>query len=208
MYKLMIVDDEPFTVDGLHALVQDMNIPDLEIYTAYTARQAMEIMDRLRMDIIISDIVMPGMSGLELQEHVIRQWPRCKFIFLTGHDKFDFIHQALENDSIDYILKDGHDENVKNAIEKAIKKIEEESHIKDLLQKSGYYKEQALTGFQRDLVLDILAGDKKVLLNLKKEFLNLDIGLDPASRIYMFLLSVEAWGEFISNPRKARRGLP
>ena len=33
MYKLMIVDDEPFTVDGLHALVQDMNIPDLEIYT-------------------------------------------------------------------------------------------------------------------------------------------------------------------------------
>ena len=66
--------------------VQDMNIPDLEIYTSYTARQAMEIMDRLRMDIIISDIVMPGMSGLELQEHVIRQWPRCKFIFLTGYD--------------------------------------------------------------------------------------------------------------------------
>ena len=98
-----------------------------------------------------------------MQTHVKKQWPRCKFIFLTGHSNFDYVQQAMKNDGIDYILKNGHENNIGKALRKAINKIEEESRVNDLLEKAYYVKMQALTGIRRDLILDILSEDKTVL---------------------------------------------
>lgn len=196
MYRLLIVDDEPLVVDGLCTVIQDMEIQDIEIYTAYSARQAIETLAKTKIDIIISDIVMPGMSGLELQTHVRKQWPRCKFIFLTGHSNFDYIHQAMKNDGIDYILKNGHENNIERALKKAINKIEEESRINDLLDKAYYIKRQALTGIRRDLILDILSEDKKALEGIAELFEKYQVNLDPFSRIHIFLINMDTWGEF------------
>ena len=60
MYKLLIVDDEPLVVDGLCTIIQDVEMQGIEIYTAYSARQAIEALAKTKIDIIISDIVMPG----------------------------------------------------------------------------------------------------------------------------------------------------
>lgn len=202
MYRLLIVDDEPLIVDGLYAYILDLEMPDMEIYTAYSAQQAMDYMGRVRIDIIVSDIVMPGMSGLELQEQVKRQWPRCKFIFLTGHDNFDYIHQALKNDGTDYILKDGHEENTRMAIEKAVAMLDEESRINDLLGKANYVKRQALAGAQRELILDILDENSEILSSLREEFANLCIELDAGGKVHMLLFNVDSWGDYNSNSDK------
>jgi two-component system response regulator YesN len=196
MYKLLIVDDEPLVVDGLCTIIQDVEMQGIEIYTAYSARQAIEALAKTKIDIIISDIVMPGMSGLELQTHVKKQWPRCKFIFLTGHSNFDYVQQAMKNDGIDYILKNGHENNIGKALRKAINKIEEESRVNDLLEKAYYIKMQALTGIRRDLILDILSGDETVLEGIGEQFDKYQVDLDSSSRVHIFLINMDTWGEF------------
>jgi two-component system response regulator YesN len=206
MYRLLIVDDEPLVVDGLCTVIQDMEIQDIEIYTAYSARQAIETLAKTKIDIIISDIVMPEMSGLELQTHVKKQWPRCKFIFLTGHSNFDYVQQAIKNDGIDYILKNGHENSIEKALKKAINKIEEESRVNDLLEKAYYVKMQALTGIRRDLILDILSEDKTVLEGIGEQFDKYQVDLDSSSKVHIFLINMDTWGEFntYSNKNTAR----
>jgi two-component system response regulator YesN len=202
MYKLLIVDDEPITVDGLYTLIQDMDVRDLEISVAYTAQEALEYMKRYKVDIILSDVIMPGISGLELQEHVMKQWPECKFIFLTGHDDFSFIQKAVKNDSIDYLLKDGDESKIRDALEKARKKIDEESKITCLLEKSRYLEINVLPNLQRDLVMDILEGNTDVVMKLDEKFKKLDICLNASSKVFIMALRVDSWGEFVSHSDK------
>ena len=126
MYKLLIVDDEPLVVDGLCTIIQDVEMQGIEIYTAYSARQAIEALAKTKIDIIISDIVMPGMSGLELQTHVKNNGQDAN-LFSYRHSNFDYVQQAMKNDGIDYILKNGHENNIGKALRKAINKIEEKA---------------------------------------------------------------------------------
>lgn len=66
MYKLLIVDDEHYITDGLYRTFSSLSEFSLEIYRAYCAKQALDYFTRYRMDIIITDINMPIMNGLEM----------------------------------------------------------------------------------------------------------------------------------------------
>lgn len=126
MYRLLIVDDEPYTVDGLYEMLDEADLPDMDLYRAYTAEEALERLSGVRMDIVLSDIRMPGMDGLELQRVVRRRWPMCKFIFLTGLNDLDSVRQAMRDGGADYILKTEGDEPILEAIRKAVKTLEQE----------------------------------------------------------------------------------
>ncbi|MDN4602171.1 response regulator [Paenibacillus sp. F6_3S_P_1C] len=89
MYRMLIVDDEQLLLNGLYELFLEAEGHRLELYKASTALEALRVMSEKRIDILLSDIKMPKMSGLELGDQVKQQWPECKLIFLTGFDQFD-----------------------------------------------------------------------------------------------------------------------
>jgi two-component system response regulator YesN len=66
MHRLLIVDDEEIITDSLYEVFNQLMSDELEVYRAYTARGALEWLRRTRIDIVLTDIRMPGMSGLEL----------------------------------------------------------------------------------------------------------------------------------------------
>ncbi len=88
MRRILIVDDEPFIVNGLAGMMKEATELDLEVYKAESAEEAIDWLERTAIDIVLTDINMPGMDGLELQQIIVKQWPRCKVIFLTGHTEF------------------------------------------------------------------------------------------------------------------------
>ncbi|MFD1907725.1 response regulator [Paenibacillus rhizoplanae] len=74
---MLIVDDEEIITDGLAVIFGKMEL-ELDIYKAYSGREALNLLHRTRVDIVLSDICMPEMDGLELMEHIRRSWPQCK----------------------------------------------------------------------------------------------------------------------------------
>lgn len=132
MYRLLIVDDEPDVIDGIYAILMSLDHLDLDIYKAESALEAMQILDRERIDIVISDICMPGMTGIELLSYVRANWSDCRMIFLTGYPKFDYIYNAEKLEAVGYVLKTEGRQRIIKTLENTISQIEEEKHHNEL----------------------------------------------------------------------------
>lgn len=132
MYRILIVDDEATITDSLVHLVQT-ELSEVDVYPAYSARQALGYLQRAGFDILITDIQMPGMNGIELLEEVNRLLPQCRTLFLSGHDDFDYAYQAMRHHARRYILKNENDEVLLDAIRECILEIEQEARQNEAL---------------------------------------------------------------------------
>lgn len=105
MYKLLIVDDEEEVREGLIQKIT-WNKFNFEIVgEAKNGREALDIFEDIVPDIVITDISMPIMNGLELSEYVRLNYPTVKTVILTGYDDFNYAQQAIRFGVEDYILK-------------------------------------------------------------------------------------------------------
>ncbi|MCM3171819.1 helix-turn-helix domain-containing protein [Paenibacillus sp. MER 99-2] len=136
MYRLLIVDDEEIITDSLYETFS-RHMPDqLDVCKAYSAMEALNWMRRTRMDMVLTDIRMPGMSGLELTEEIQTQWPQCRIIFLTGHSDFDYAYRALQMPNVRYLLKtEGYDK-VLTMVEQVMEEISQSHHMLEVLEQS------------------------------------------------------------------------
>ncbi|HKJ86654.1 MAG TPA: response regulator, partial [Spirochaetia bacterium] len=125
---LLIVDDEKTICDGLRALVERLDLPRIDkIRTAYRSDDAIQIAQEEHPQILITDVRMPGRTGLELLAELRRRQPGIRGIVVTGHDDFELVRQALRLETIDYLLKPATRDELRNALERAIAEIENDS---------------------------------------------------------------------------------
>jgi DNA-binding NtrC family response regulator len=80
--KILIVDDDPVTIKLLHKTLND--IEDLDVYTAKDGKKAIDLLNKKNIDLLISDLHMPGINGLQLLHHVSKHFPGIRVIILTG----------------------------------------------------------------------------------------------------------------------------
>lgn len=125
MYRLLIVDDEAIIADGLCEVLGNLNEVELDIYKAYSGNEALNYLNRTRIDIVLTDICMPGMTGIQLLEIIRNKWPECKVIFLTGHSEFEYVYTAIQNDGVSYILKTEGYGKIIDTVVKTVRSIEE-----------------------------------------------------------------------------------
>lgn len=106
MLKVLLVDDEPFILQGLKVLI-DWNAEGYEVVGAVrTGQEAIDYLKENPVDLVMTDIKMPVMSGIELLEEVRRdQISDAYFIILSGYNDFAYAQQAVRYHCIDYILK-------------------------------------------------------------------------------------------------------
>ncbi|PZD95265.1 two-component system response regulator [Paenibacillus sambharensis] len=103
--KVLIVDDEHLIRNLLRMRIdwdkQGMTIAG----EASNAREALEMVDELRPDIMFTDIHMPSISGIELSRMVLDKYPDIKIVIVTGHDEFEYAHESIKIGITDFILK-------------------------------------------------------------------------------------------------------
>jgi len=105
MLQLLIVDDSKWTRDGLTQII-DWHSLGIEICdTCSSAAKACKILATNHIDIIITDIKMAGMDGLELTEHVHVKYPHIKIILMSAYKEFDYAYKAVQLGVEGYILK-------------------------------------------------------------------------------------------------------
>lgn len=106
MLKVMLIDDEPYILQGLQVLV-NWESEGYEIAAVMTnGKDAYNYLKENQVDLIISDIQMPNMTGIELLDAITREnISDAKFVILTGYDDFSYMQKAIRNNCFDYILK-------------------------------------------------------------------------------------------------------
>lgn len=102
--KIVIVDDEPITKQALRYIIQ--GIPEFEIVgEASNGEEGLQVLETCQPDVIISDIVMPTMDGLDFSQIVRSAYPDIDIIVLSGYNQFDYVRTAFQLGITDYILK-------------------------------------------------------------------------------------------------------
>ncbi|HHW48347.1 MAG TPA: response regulator, partial [Clostridiaceae bacterium] len=133
MYKLMIVDDEFHIRDGIANAIP-WNEYGVEIVgEAIDGVEALSKIRALLPDIVITDIQMDNMTGLELAEMLKTEFPKIKIIIISGYDEFDYAKKAVELGVFSYILKPIIPEELIEKVKKLIEEIEEDKKVKDKL---------------------------------------------------------------------------
>lgn len=184
MYRLLIVDDEEIIVDGLAEIFSQLEHLELDVYRAYSGAEALERLNSTRIDIVLTDIRMPGMDGLQLMERILAMWPHCRIIFLTGYDEFDYVYQAIRHPDVRYLLKTEEPEAVIAAVEEAAQEIEKDVRIDNLLQQAQERMNRAHGLFQREYLLHLLAGDGTAGADAG-QFEQFGIPLDPEASVFL-----------------------
>lgn len=106
MLKVLLVDDEPFILRGLSVLIDWEKAGFTVAGMAANSREALDFLKQEDVDLIIADIKMPGMSGLDMLEKIRQeQLSKAYFAILSGYQDFEFARRAIGNACVDYILK-------------------------------------------------------------------------------------------------------
>lgn len=159
MYRVLVVDDEPAIVKGMAKLVTEIDEFELEVYKAHSAIEALEVAKEVRLDLVLSDIRMPGMSGIELYAELKIYWPSCRFIFLTGYSDFDYAYSVLHMESVNYILKTENDDVILKTIKDAIIKIKENREQQVLIELAMKQMQEMAPLLKRDLYENLVLGE-------------------------------------------------
>ncbi|MFC4302317.1 response regulator transcription factor [Cohnella boryungensis] len=105
MYRVMLVDDELEIRSGLKLKIDWSALGYAIEGEAQDGREALALLEREPFDLVLTDIRMPVMSGLELLKQCAENYPRTKVIVLSGYDDFHFVKAALQCGAKDYLLK-------------------------------------------------------------------------------------------------------
>jgi len=193
MYRMTIVDDEPFIVDSLKELIEEESGLDIEVHKAYSGVEAMKLIDVLKMDIVLTDIRMPELDGLELQKKVLARWPRCKIIFLTGHEHFEYVQNAIRSGGFDYILKTEADDRIIAALSKALGVLREEFEYREVLERAQRKYRDALPLMRHKFFGDLLEGETYRKETFLQRCGELGILLEPDKPVWLITGRVDAW---------------
>ena len=101
---ILLAEDHPDVRNGLQALLQDE--PDFEIVgTAENGRQAVALASKLCPDVVVMDIAMPLLNGLEATRQILRSTASTKILMLSAHDEEEYIEYALALGAVGYVIK-------------------------------------------------------------------------------------------------------
>ncbi len=128
MFKVMIVDDEPAIREGLKTIIDWNRIGFEVVDAAANGREALQKFERIQPDLMIMDIRMPGMNGLEVIEQLRRNHSRTHVLILSGHADFEYARRALGYGVDGYLLKPVDEVEMEQELLRVHESLEQEQH--------------------------------------------------------------------------------
>lgn len=129
--KILITDDE----EGLRqSLGEILRLEGYEVKTAENGEAALEILRQEEVDLVLLDLKMPGMDGMEVFRNISKIASETKVILLTAHGSLETALEALRQGAHDYILKPASTRNILNSIARGLAQRSEQYHRRMLLE--------------------------------------------------------------------------
>ena len=132
--RILIVEDEPPILRGITSKIQKALNKQPIIYTANNGQDTITLLQNNEVDIVITDINMPLVSGIELLEHITDRYKQIRTIILTGYPDFKYAQQAVKLGAYDYLLKPLDLQDLKRLLDRLQKEIGE-AYLEQLFYK-------------------------------------------------------------------------
>ena len=141
MFNIILVDDDPYILEQFSKSF-DWNDMGYHLAGVFSeASKALEYIRSNKVDVIISDINIPGMNGLELAKFCYSYYPYIKIIILTALKRFEYTQEAIRYNVVDYILKPFSYDCIKQSLLRINVKKEDSAFRKEFLEEGAYKDE-------------------------------------------------------------------
>jgi len=134
MYKVLIVDDEEWTLKALRLIVDWSRFDMVIAGEADNGADAARLYRQIRPDLVVSDIRMPGLNGIELLERIRREDKRSVVVFISAHSDFAYAQQALSMGASDYLLKPITQAGMEQMLARVRERLQEEDQVRSKLK--------------------------------------------------------------------------
>ncbi len=118
-FSVLLVDDEE---EFLRTIIKRLSRRGIEAVGATRGEQALELMTESARDLVVLDVKMPGMDGLEVLKRIKTQWPNTEVIMLTGHASVEAAVEGMDRGAFDYLMKPADFEDLLYKLEDAFRK--------------------------------------------------------------------------------------
>ncbi|MCD2370759.1 response regulator [Bacillus sp. BS3(2021)] len=152
MYKVLLADDERIILDGISSMIEWSSFETSLIGAAQNGIDAYRLIMEERPDIVISDIKMPGMGGLELIEKVSRDYPSIRFILLTGFGQFEYAKKAMSYGVRHYLLKPCNESHIIDSLQSVIGELKKEESAQKVKNDLEMMKPHLMKQMLKELV--------------------------------------------------------
>lgn len=180
MYKLVIIDDEPAVRDGLGKFVDWGEYGIVLAGTADDGDTGLELIERVKPDIVLTDVMMPAMDGIRMSRDVRERFPETKIVFISGHNDANYLRSALQIHAADYIFKPVKRTELRKVVEGVVQdlraKEKERQLLKDMQVKLTQSMPLLREKFLMSLIQDGVANTDE--LQERAAFLNLALPLE------------------------------
>jgi len=140
--NVLLVDDER---DFVSAMTKRLTKRDLEVSQAYNGPEALETLSKNdSIEVVILDVKMPGMDGIETLREIKRQYPLIEVVMLTGHGTIESAIEGMKLGAFDYLMKPCDMEDLLGKVGEAAEKRRKhqskiiEAHTREIIQRRGY----------------------------------------------------------------------
>jgi two-component system response regulator YesN len=191
LFKLLIVDDEKIVIDAVTFIINKEFKEAITFESAKSGREAIEKCQNFNPDIVLMDIRMPGINGIEAISEIKKTQLNIIFIIVSAYEQFEYAKEAIGLGVNDYILKPIIKKNLVNTLEKVIKKLitDKEKRRSELQNIENY--QNLIPFIEHGFIYSILLGDSYGSKVTKYKEL---LGLSEANG-YIMILESKAKGD-------------
>ena len=194
--NVLIVDDQINVVSGVMFGVHWDHLWIEQVYKAYNAYEAKQILQEKQVDIMLCDIEMPVENGLSLLAWCRKQKMDVETIFLTAHADFLYAKEAVALGSFDYILQPARYEEIEEAVGRAAEKIRRKQRVNEDSRYGQLLKNKK--GFVLGAMLADLFSEDRNVVEMARQNLG-EMGIRVAEDSRMCLMDVVRWGKGLEN---------
>lgn len=184
--NILIVDDEPIIGDGVKRTLI-ARFPSFRVHLATSPEEAVQVLRSQSIDVVLTDILMPGMTGLELMSISRKRHPHVKWVVISAHSEFAYAQEAVRLGARDYLLKPIGKELLTELIRKLNEEVQKETQSTQeaqLLKANLKYLREAV--FQRWASgLDIGRIDLKPFIESHPQFYLVMVKMESDRKVHL-----------------------
>ncbi|WP_053219949.1 response regulator transcription factor [Virgibacillus senegalensis] len=188
MYDVLLVDDEVNILEGIAALVNWTACKTSLQAKASNGQMAFDLIKQSPPDIVITDIKMPGMNGVELIQQVYSLNPEIRFIVLSGYDEFEFAKTAMECNVKHYLLKPSNEKKIEAALREIVGDLDEKNQKQAFLERMRSHLQKVMPKAKEQFLKDYIT-NKSYSIQDWENYSQM-FGLQTTSKLFRLLVLV------------------